>query len=47
MSAALKGTVKLPHFRLLRGDVRSLDAQVVLELIAGAMVTAVLLRWFM
>ena len=39
--------MKLPHFGSLRAEVRSLNVQVVLELIAGALFTAFFLRWLM
>ena len=41
--AAMKRPHILPRWR----EMRSLDVQVVIELIAGGMVTAVLMRWLM
>ena len=40
-------TMKRPHFHLPKVDIHSLEFQTGLELAAGAVFTAMLLRWMM
>jgi len=47
MFDAKAGSMKLPRLGSLHREIRSVDNQVVLELIAGGLLTAVVLRWLL